>query len=161
MFFTNDSLAGRIFTVFGTLLLFVVILYLAYLTTKMIGKKYSLGNTGNKNLKILDNMGIGQDKSLAIVEAGGKTVLIGISKEHIEYICDVDKNLLVKDEKVQNPASAFEFAEILKKTASQKLSSIKGNKESAYKPREESTEEESTEENTADEREEENTEENE
>ena len=156
MFFTNDSLAGRIFTVLGTLLLFVVILYLAYLTTKMIGKKYSLGNTGNKNLKILDNMGIGQDKSLAIVEAGGKTVLVGISREHIEYICDVDKTQLVMNEKVQNPASAFEFAEILKKTASQKLHDIKGNKDTAVEPKKENAEE-----NTADAKEEENTEENE
>lgn len=151
MLFTNDSLAGRIFTVFGTLLLFVVILYLAYLTTKMIGKRYSLGNTGNKNLKILDNMGIGQDKSLAIVEAGGKTVLIGISREHIEYICDVDKTQLVKDDKSQNPASAFEFAEILKKTAAQKLNDIKGKKENkadaASVFAEENTEEKYAEEN--------------
>lgn len=150
-------MAGRIFTVFGTLLLFVVILYLAYLTTKMIGKKYSLGNTGNKNLKILDNMGIGQDKSLAIVEAGGKTVLIGISREHIEYICDVDKTQLVKDEKVQNPASAFEFAEILKKTASQKLHDIKGNKDTAVKLQKEEKEKTTAE----DDMEEENREENE
>lgn len=93
----NDSPIARIFTVLFTLVIFVVILYLAYITTRYIGKKYSV-NTGmsGKNIRILDTVRLSQDKLLMIVKAGNKTVLIGVSKEHMEYICDVDESQLTE-----------------------------------------------------------------
>ena len=91
----NESPIARVFTVLFTLVLFAVILYLAYITTKYIGKKYSV-STGmsGKNIKILDTVRMSQDKFLMIVKAGDKTVLIGVSKDHMEYICDVDESQL-------------------------------------------------------------------
>ena len=92
----NDSPVGRVFTVIFTLVIFAVILYLAYLTTKYIGKRYSVsGGMNGKNIKILDTMAINQEKLLMIVKAGGKTVLLGVSKDHMEYRCDVDESQLI------------------------------------------------------------------
>ena len=91
----NESPIARVFTVLFTLVLFAVILYLAYITTKYIGKKYSV-STGmsGKNIKILDTVRLSQDKFRMIVKAGDKTVLIGVSRDHMEYICDVDESQL-------------------------------------------------------------------
>ncbi|WP_044976356.1 flagellar biosynthetic protein FliO [Ruminococcus sp. HUN007] len=91
----NGSAAGRVITVLFTIVLFAAILYLAYLTTKYIGKKYSISSgMSGKNLKIIDSLSLAPDKVLMIVKAGGKTVLVGLSREHMEYICDVDENEL-------------------------------------------------------------------
>ena len=117
----DGSIVGRIFTVIATLIIFVVILYLAYKTTKMLGKRYSLGNMGNKNLRIIDSMHVGQDKMLMIVKAGDKTVLVGVSKERIEYICDVDESNLVFSTDTANENGVADFAQILKKTAAEKF----------------------------------------
>ncbi|MBQ9982311.1 MAG: flagellar biosynthetic protein FliO [Oscillospiraceae bacterium] len=125
----GGSIVGKIFTVIATLIIFVVILYLAYITTKMLGKRYSLGNTGNKNLKIIDSMHIGQDKMLMIVKSGNKTVLIGVTKDHMEYICDVDESKLVFSTDTANENGVTDFAQILKKTAAEKFNFNKKSKE--------------------------------
>lgn len=119
----DGSIIGRIFTVIGTLIIFAVILYLAYLTTKFLGKRYSGGNLGGKNIKILETTYIGQDKMLLIVKTGGKTVLLGSAKDHIEYLCDVDESQMVfeNSDEVKN----LDFAQILKKNAVEKFNSFK------------------------------------
>lgn len=121
----NDSAAGRVFTVIFTLVIFIVILYLAYLTTKYIGKRYSAGGSaGGKNLKILDSMHLGQDKLLMIVKAGEKAVLMGVSKDHMEYICDVDESQLKFEETGTSgvPASS-EFVQAFKTVLEEKFRS--------------------------------------
>ncbi len=119
----DGSIIGRIFTVIGTLIIFAVILYLAYLTTKFLGKRYSVGNSGGKNLKILETLYVGQDKMLFIVKAGEKTVLIGSGKDRMEYLCDIDSTQLVFEN--QDKEQNGDFAQILKKTAAEKFNTFR------------------------------------
>ena len=120
----DGSIISKIFTVIATLIIFVVILYLAYITTKTLGKRYSLGNTGNKNFKVFDSMSLGQDRMLMIVKAGQKVILIGTGKEHIEYICDIDESQLTVSEQT-SPSGPADFAQILKKAAQSKIDAYK------------------------------------
>ena len=64
----------EILSVIVILLLFVGILYLAYITTKFIGKRYSVKGKSFNNMKILDTASIGQDRQLMIVKSSGKGV---------------------------------------------------------------------------------------
>ncbi len=124
----NNSAAGRIFTVLFTLIIFVVILYLAYLTTKYIGKKYSVnGGMNGKNMRILDSMRISQDKLLMIVKAGDKTILIGVSKDHMEYICDIDESELQLPESgaVYTASEPSDFIQSFKSVLSEKINNYK------------------------------------
>lgn len=121
----NDSPIARIFTVLFTLVIFVVILYLAYITTKYIGKKYSV-NTGmsGKNIRILDTVRLSQDKLLMIVKAGNKTVLIGVSKEHMEYICDVDESQLTETGTGSEVPAAPDFVQAFKTVLGDKMKNL-------------------------------------
>jgi len=122
-------LLEKIFTVLFTIVLFVVILYLAYLTTKYIGKRFSVtGGISGKNIKVLDTLSISQDKLLMIVKAGEKTVLMGVSRDHMEYICDVDENQLnTGDGDVTSGASpAPDFIGAFKTVLSDKIKNISG-----------------------------------
>ncbi len=122
----NESAAGRVITVLFTIVLFAAILYLAYLTTKHIGKKYSISSgMSGKNLKIIDSLSLAPDKVLMIVKAGGKTVLVGLSREHMEYICDVDENELTVPEEGAAVPFSTDLIGAFKNVLSEKMSSLK------------------------------------
>jgi len=122
----NESAAGRVITVLFTIVLFAAILYLAYLTTKYIGKKYSISSgMSGKNLKIIDSLSLAPDKVLMIVKAGGKTVLVGLSREHMEYICDVDENELTVPEEGAAVPFSTDLIGAFKNVLSDKMSSLK------------------------------------
>ena len=122
----NESAAGRVFTVLFTIVLFAGILYLAYLTTKYIGKKYSISSgMSGKNLKIIDSLSLAPDKVLMIVKAGGKTVLVGLSREHMEYICDVDESELTLPENGEvTPAFGTDLMGAFKTILSDKMKNL-------------------------------------
>lgn len=91
---SSESVFSQIGTVFMTLVGFIVILYLAYISTKYIGKKYSLRGSGGKNIKVLENCSVGRNKSFAIIKAGNKTILVGITDTNINFLCELDENEL-------------------------------------------------------------------
>ena len=118
----GGSFAGKLFTVIGTLIIFAGILYLAYISTKLLGKRFSLGNQGSKNMKVLESMPVGQDKMLFIVKVGEKTMLMGSSKDHMEYLCDLADSDLVFDSQTQQDG---DFSQIFKNALSEKISSFR------------------------------------
>ena len=121
----NGSAAGRVITVLFTIVLFAAILYLAYLTTKYIGKKYSISSgMSGKNLKIIDSLSLAPDKVLMIVKAGGKTVLVGLSREHMEYICDVDESELTLPAGEVTPAFGNDIIGAFKTVLSDKMKNL-------------------------------------
>lgn len=119
----GGSFAGRLFTVIGTLIIFAVICYLAYITTKLIGTRFSSGNQGTKNMKVIESLPLGQDRMLLIVKAGEKTILIGSSKDHMEYLCDLDESQL--DLSGQPQTENGDFSVIFRKVLSEKFSSFR------------------------------------
>ena len=118
----GGSFAGKLFTVIGTLIIFAGILYLAYISTKLLGKRFSLGNQGSKNMRVLESMPVGQDKMHFIVKVGEKTMLMGSSKDHMEYLCDLADSDLVFDSQTQQGG---DFSQIFKNALSEKISSFR------------------------------------
>lgn len=124
----NESAAGRVFTVLFTIILFVIILYLAYLTTRYIGKKYSaFGGVNGKNIKVIDRMAVSQDKLLMIVKAGGKTMLIGVSKDHMEFLSELDESQLTASEDGASEEAPLtpDFVSAFKTVLSDKMKNLK------------------------------------
>lgn len=81
------------------IVLFAGILYLAYISTKFIARRYSLNGKSSKNMKILETLSIGKDSSLILVKVGNKNLLIGSTPHSVnivdqfsddEIICDAD-----------------------------------------------------------------------
>lgn len=110
----GNSLIEKVGSVFGVLVGFAVILYLAYLATKILGKRMTIGGRGNKNIKILESVPLGQNKSLMIVEAAGKTFLLGITSNEISLVSELNGENLVADGSDKN-AETMEFSSALKK----------------------------------------------
>lgn len=81
----------------GLLVVFVLVLVLAYFTTKWVGKRYGGGAAGGMagNIRVVDRVTLGPDWMLCIVEAAGKTMLLGVTQQRIEKLCDVEASELL------------------------------------------------------------------
>lgn len=110
----GNSLIGKIGSVLGVLIGFAVILYLAYMATKIMGKRMTVNSRGNKNIKILESVSLGQNKALMIVEVTGKTLLIGITSNEITLLSELDGENFKIEENEKN-AETMDFSKALKK----------------------------------------------
>lgn len=75
----------------------IVMIGLIYFTSKIVKKsKFNLGTS--KNIKFVDRMTIGIGLTLGIILVDGRYFLISISKEHINYIAELDGDHLILDD---------------------------------------------------------------
>lgn len=83
-----NSFADMIPIIF-TFVIVVLILYISYLTTKFIGSK-AIASRGSKYMKILDTLAVTQDKSVIILEAQKKHLLLSVSPTDIKLITELE-----------------------------------------------------------------------
>jgi flagellar biosynthetic protein FliO len=76
------------------LALFIGVLFLAYYTTRLVGKRFTLGGPSGGQIKVLDRLPVGQDKALLIVQVAGKTLLIGVAPHGMATLCELDPDRL-------------------------------------------------------------------
>lgn len=103
-----SSTLGMIGQFFLLIIVFGVILFLAYFSTKWIAS-VRMGARKNNFLKLISSMPIGGGSSLQLVKAGERYFLIGVSKENVTYIAEIDSNDIPKEEaeKVKFPFEKY------------------------------------------------------
>lgn len=87
-------MAKGILTAIGTLIIVVLILYLAYITTKYIGRGMGL-KTGSRCMKIRDQIAMGRERSAAIVQIGTRFFLVGITASQVSLLSELDEEDLI------------------------------------------------------------------
>lgn len=110
--FQGSSTISNIAELFGLLLVFVLILVLAYYTSKWIGKTGAGMGTKNHNITIIETLRLSQTKYLQIIKVANKYIVIAVSKDHVEYLTEIDGDQLSRFEDVTEAPS---FKEILSK----------------------------------------------
>ena len=105
------SAAETIFGVLAAIVGFAIILYLAYISTKLLGKRYRAKGRCGDNLKLLESLPLGQDKYLMLARAGEKIFLLGVTQQRIDLISELDEQSLTLSEE---SAPAASFSEILR-----------------------------------------------
>lgn len=93
--FQNEGSA--LLSLIGMLFIFVFVLFLAYLTTRLIGKHSGFKSAG-KSIKILERVSLGQDKSLAVVAIGDKGFILGITGQTITNLGEADLSVYKSDD---------------------------------------------------------------
>lgn len=79
--------------------LFAIIVCGAYYVTYFIAKAQQ-GTRRNNNMKIVEAISVGQNKSLQLVRLGGKYVVIGVSKTQITAITTLEEEELILPENI-------------------------------------------------------------
>lgn len=120
------DIVKSVFSLIFGLILFAGILYLAYISTKLIGKRYMLSSKGGKNLKILETVSVGRDMTIAIARAGERIFLVGITPDRINLLSELKEDeLLTPYSEVQEGgaerAGNISFKDALKYNFNKKL----------------------------------------
>lgn len=86
-----------VFKLIGLLLLFIIILGATYFTTRLVG---NIQNNQRKksNFKIIEGFKVAPGKYLQLIQIGRKYYLIGIGKNEITIIKELDKEDLLLEE---------------------------------------------------------------
>lgn len=83
-----------ILSILMILALFIGVLFLAYYTTRLVGRRFTAAGTSGGRIRVLDRLPIGQDKALLIVQAAEKTLLVGVSSHAMAMLCELDAEAL-------------------------------------------------------------------
>jgi len=114
-----NSLADMMPLIF-TLVIVVLILYFSYVTTKWIGGK-AIGSRGSKYMKIVDTLAVTQDKSVIILQADEKHLLLSVSPTEIKLITELENFVPQSEELNLEKKMPFSKNEEFKKLMSKYL----------------------------------------
>ncbi len=87
------KMLGQFFLFIVVLILFLVLF--SYLSKFINTAKYKSAN--NSNLRIIETIVVGYQSSLQLVEVGNKMILISVTKDKVNFICEVDSDSINKD----------------------------------------------------------------
>lgn len=98
--------SNGILEIVAMLVVFSIILFAAYLVSKYFGK-FSLGLRENSNIKIIETFRLSQDKYLQIIEVSDKYLLLGITKNNINLIKELEKEEISKANVIKKEQGSF------------------------------------------------------
>ena len=96
--------------IFYIVLLVVFVALLAYYSTKLLASARG-GRFGGakRNLELLESIGVGTQSTVQIVRAGEKFWLIGVTKEQVTMLAELDREQLVmRETQALLPGGAFD-----------------------------------------------------
>lgn len=101
----------------GLVILLIVILIATYYTTRFVGN-VKLGQMKNSNFKLIDAYRISPNKVVQIVKIGNKYIVLGIGKDTINFITELDEEqVTVRDYQTREKVS---FTQLLDKVRNNK-----------------------------------------
>lgn len=129
---------SEVFTVICALLGIIGLLLLAGYAHRWLSNHFSNGifGSGQRSVKIIECIGIAQDKQLMIVSVGRKLMLLGVTPNSVSKICDLDEEDLVSENDAEIPsATGFEagFMKSLKKAFAERNRSEESTPDTLYK----------------------------
>jgi flagellar biosynthetic protein FliO len=100
------STLGNVLQLLGLIIVFILILVATYYTTKFVGSANMMHNR-NSNISLVETYRINQNKYIQIIKVGGKYIVVGVSKDHIEYLTEIEEEQLIFSEQNGKPVVDF------------------------------------------------------
>ena len=120
------STSQSFFQLIVVLVCFVVVLVLAYYTTRWLAN-YQKGRSFNKNLKIIETLKLSPDKYVQIIACGKeKYLIVGLSKNEVTLLGElsedelIDLDTIMYDNNNNNSNASTGFSQIIEKMKSKK-----------------------------------------
>ena len=90
---TAGSWLSSLGQLMSVLAIFVIVLLLAWLTTRFLAG-YQQGQMRNQNLKIIETLRLTANNYIQIIEAGDVYLVIAVSKDHVDKLAEFTKDQL-------------------------------------------------------------------
>ena len=115
MLLTSFNRTDSVVQFLTLLIIFLFIIAVTYLTVRWMSR-IQQGQSKYTNIEVIETRGIANNKYLQIVKAGGKYLLIGVGKDEINVLTELDEDkLILKD---YSEGSTMSFSSILDKAKS-------------------------------------------
>lgn len=83
--------AASVLTVFGGLLMFLLVVVAAWACTRFVGRRFSAGaGAGSGRLRVVERVALGPDRALVLVRAGGRVFLVGSAPQQLTLLAELD-----------------------------------------------------------------------
>lgn len=89
-------------TLFQAVFLFGLVLGLAWLSTRMIGMRMGLAARG-RMIRVLENVPVGRERSVMLLEVGGRVYLVGSTSDQISLIDAIEDPAVIERLMAQSP----------------------------------------------------------
>ncbi len=93
-----------------------LIIYLSYLASKYIGTGLSKSSS-SRYMRLIDQITLGQDRHMAIVQVGGKYLLVGVTSGQVNVLAEVqDEELFpLEPDNEENPMKIPDFKSMMER----------------------------------------------
>lgn len=85
---------GTALQLLWVLFLFALVLWLAYFTTRVVGRRF--GGGSGRYLRLIDSVPLGQNRAVALVEVNGEVLCIGVSEHGVSLLGRFKRDELVE-----------------------------------------------------------------
>lgn len=107
----KSSTAGSLSQLITVILLFVIVLVATGYATKLVANYQKVQNV-NRNLEVIETLRVTNNKYIQIVRAADKYLVIGIGKDEISMLSEIDEEQLVKLTSTDKKTIRESFSEI-------------------------------------------------
>ena len=104
------SSKDNILQLLGLLFVFILVLFAAWYVSKLIGNK-AMGGFGNRNINVIESFRLDNNKAIQIIRIADKYLAIGISKDNISVLAQLNEEDIIIPSKDDNNMS---FKDIMK-----------------------------------------------
>ena len=101
-------------SVIATFIIVACIIYLSYLASKYVGRGMSRGSS-SRYMRLIDQMMLGQDRHLAVVQVGGRYLLVGVTAGQISILSEVKDEELFPLAPEESEGTGQDFKKLLGK----------------------------------------------
>lgn len=85
----EDLTLVQSFTLFRTVIMVILVLALAYWCTVLMKKQW-VKSSVSSNIKVLEQISVGQDRRILLLNVGEHNYLVGVSQAGIQLVAEVD-----------------------------------------------------------------------
>lgn len=84
---------GTALQLIWVLFLFALVIFLAYITTRVVGRRFA---GSGRYLRVVDSLPLGQNRSLSLVEVSGEIYCVGITDHGVSLLGKIAKDDLIE-----------------------------------------------------------------
>lgn len=105
---------GGILTAVGTLCIVVLIIYLSYVAARLVAKG-SVRAGHSQYMRMVDQLPVGQDRSVSVIQVGDRYFLLGIAEKKIGMLAELEEEGLIplQEEGSVSQAPVPDFKDLL------------------------------------------------
>lgn len=101
-------------TLFRSVLTVAVVLLLAWWCSRLLGKQWAK-TSGSRNIKLLEQIQVGQNQRIILLKAGEEHYLIGVSQAGIQLISKLDGEFEAAELSEMPAGTQVSFRELMEK----------------------------------------------